>query len=75
MTWIKFTHTGGTSYLNLDQYYTFEETAPADLTFYDIGSGSSVTYSFSSASDLATFVKKLESFSRVIDIDQLSIQA
>jgi hypothetical protein len=75
MTWIKFTHTGGTSYLNLDQYYTFEETAPAVLTFYDAGSGSATNYTFSSASALATFVKKLESLSRVIDIDQLSIQA
>jgi hypothetical protein len=74
MTWIKITHTGGSTYLNLDQVYRFEQTSSTDLTFYDANSILPTTYTFSSNANLVTFVKKLESFCKVIDIDQLAPQ-
>lgn len=74
MIWIKVTHTGGSTYLNIDQVYRFEQTSSTDITFYDANSILPTTYTFSSAAVLASFMKKLESISRVIDIDQLAPQ-
>jgi len=74
MTFIKLTHSSGSVYLNLDQVVSIEETSTADLTISDNTNTSPVVYSFSSASDRAEVVAKLESIVRVIDIDTLAAQ-
>lgn len=73
MTFIKLTHTGGFVYLNLENVYSMEKTSATDLTVTDFNSGS-VTYTFASASDLSEAIAKLESITRVIDIDSLAKQ-
>jgi hypothetical protein len=74
MVWIKLNHVGGSVYLNLEQVYRYEKTAVAAITFYDANSILPTTYSFSTAVIRDAFVKKLESLSKVIDIDQLATQ-
>jgi hypothetical protein len=74
MIWIKLTHTGGSTYLNLDQVYKFEQTSATDITFYDANSILPTTYTFSTSAELVSFMKKLENISKVIDIDQLAPQ-
>jgi hypothetical protein len=74
MTFIKLTHLSGSVYLNLDQVVSIEETSTVDLTISDNTNASPTVYSFSSASDRAEVVAKLESIVRVIDIDTLAAQ-
>lgn len=72
MIWIKITHTTGSTCLNLDQVYKYEQTSPTELTFYSMNSINS--YSFSTNQELIEFMAKLSSISKVIDIDQLATQ-
>lgn len=74
MIWIKITHTTGSTYLNLDQVYRYEQTSPTELTFYDANSILPTSYSFSTNQELVEFMAKLSSISKVIDIDQLATQ-
>lgn len=74
MIWIKITHTTGSTYLNLDQVYRYEQTSPTELTFYDANSILPTSYSFSTNQELVEFMAKLSSLSKVIDIDQLAAQ-
>lgn len=74
MTWIKITHTGGSTYLNIEQVYRFELTSSTELTFYDANSILPTSYSFSTDVELNTFVAKLTSILKVLDIDQLATQ-
>jgi hypothetical protein len=74
MAWIKITHTAGSMYLNLDQVYRYEQTASAEITFYDANSILPTSYSFSTALELTEFIAKLKSILNVIDIDQLATQ-
>jgi len=74
MTFIRLTHSSGSIYINLDQVYSIEETGISDLTIYDANSILPVTYSFSTAADRSEVLAKLESITRVIDIDKLANQ-
>lgn len=74
MVWIKLNHTTGSVYLNLEQVYRFEQTASTEITFYDANSILPTSYNFSTAAELTTFISKLVSISKVIDIDQLATQ-
>lgn len=74
MIWIKITHTTGSTYLNLDQVYRYEQTSPTEITFYDANSILPTSYSFSTSQELVEFMAKLSSISKVIDIDQLATQ-
>lgn len=74
MTWIKITHTGGSTYLNIEQVYRFELTSSTELTFYDANSILPTSYSFSTDVELNAFVAKLTSILKVLDIDQLATQ-
>jgi hypothetical protein len=74
MTWIKITHISGSTHLNIDQVYKYEQTAAAEITFYYDDSITPTVYSFSTAVELTEFITKLKSILKVIDIDQLATQ-
>lgn len=74
MTFIKLTHSSGSVYLNLDQIVSIEPSSTANLIVSDITSASPTTYTFSSQSVRNEVVAKLESITRVIDIDKLANQ-
>jgi hypothetical protein len=74
MVWIKISHTGGSTYLNIDQVYRYDQTGSAEITFYDSNSILPTSYSFSTSVELMEFMDKLKSILKVIDIDQLAPQ-
>jgi hypothetical protein len=72
--WIKLNHIAGVEYVNLDQVYKINRTAPNEITFYDANSILPISFIFNSSQDLDEVLLKLEAIVSIIDIDKLAPQ-
>ena len=61
MTFIKLTHSTGSIYLNLDNVYSIEEIGSPGTDLIISSSGTSVTYSFATPTELDEALAKLKS--------------
>ena len=75
MNWIKIISVGGPDHVNLDLVNRIvENSALFQLSFYYNNSAIPVVYTFANLTDYNIFVKKLESISTTINIDELAPQ-
>ena len=66
MVFIKFIHSTGEEYLNIEKVDRFNIVSPTSISVYFTNSSSS--YSFSSEKELLDFIDKLSRLVKVIDI-------
>jgi hypothetical protein len=67
MVFIKFIHSTGEEYLNIERVDRFNTISPTSISIY-FTNNSPITYSFSSEKELLDFIDKLSRLVKVIDI-------